>query len=338
MKIPPSLSPLAMSPIRLTQKPIPKVWGGRNLKSMFGFELPPGEEVGESWLLYDRPDGSSKSTDGTCDLASLMKLHARAILGKGVAPGFGGKFPLMLKLIDAREQLSLQVHPDDEQARSEGDGGKHEACIVLRAGPDARMVSGLRPGVTREQFLAAVHNSDFESVVQSFSPRAGDCFDVPAGTVHAIGPDVLIFEVEQNSDVTYRFHDWGRERPVQAEKAASVARTEVQERPVQGAKAMPGGGYLLTENPWFRVRRYQSASSWNMVTSERFLTITVISGGGTLHWEGSDGPGAITVLPGDTFLVPACLSGVTLCPDVSLDVIACDPGRQSSCNSVRVAS
>jgi mannose-6-phosphate isomerase len=244
----------------------------------------------------------------------------------------------MLKLIDAREQLSLQVHPDDEQARSEGDGGKHEACIVLRAGPDARMVSGLRPGVTREQFLAAVDNSDFESIVQSFSPRAGDCFDVPAGTVHAIGPDVLIFEVEQNSDVTYRFHDWGRERPVQAEKAASVARTEVQERPVQGAKAMPGGGYLLTENPWFRVRRYQSASSWNMVTSERFLTITVISGGGTLHWEGSDGPGAITVLPGDTFLVPACLSGVTLCPDVSLDVIACDPGRQSSCNSVRVAS
>lgn len=328
---------VVLTPIRLGQKPIPKVWGGRALKSVFGFSLPPGVQVGESWLLYDRADGSSETLGDARDLRSLMREHASDILGEGVAAGFDGRFPLMLKLIDAQEQLSLQVHPDGKQARCDGDGGKHEASVVLQAGPDARMVSGLRPGVTREQLLDAIDCELLDPVIRSYRPRVGDCFDVPAGTVHAIGPGVLLFEVQQNSNLTYRLHDWGRTRSVHTEKAVGVMSTGRQRRPVPQPKPIPGGGFLLTENPWFRVRRYQSAAGATIATSHRFLTLTVVGGSGCLEWEGQERDEAMNLLPGDTILVPACISSVQLKPDVSLDVIACDPGRAAGGNSVRAA-
>lgn len=314
-----------LPPLRLGQRPVAKIWGGRRLKSMFGLALPPGQDIGESWLLYDRPEGSSECIGRAASLRELMQTRSRDLLGEGVAPGFGGRFPLMLKLIDAREQLSLQVHPDGDAARSDGDGGKHEAMVVLRTGADAQMVHGLRPGVTKQQLLDAVADADVDPLLQRFRPRVGDCIDIPPGTVHAVGPDVVLFEVQQNSDLTYRLHDWGRGRAVDAAKALRTARVDGGCSPAPAARPMPGGGFVLTENPWFRVRRYQSISDWTMHTLGRFLTLTVVSGRGSLEWREPGGPQTFPLMPGDTVLVPASLSEVRLSVATSLDVLACDP-------------
>jgi len=314
------------TPLLLARKPVPKVWGGRALETRMGVRLPAGQTIGEVWLLYDRPGGSSSVAGGSSTLADLMKTDSEAILGAGVAAGYGGRFPLLLKLIDAREALSLQVHPDDAQARGEGDGGKHEACVVLHAGAGARMISGLLPGVTREQFEAAVDTPEIEQMVRAFKPNIGDCIEVPTGTVHAIGPDVLAFEVEQNSEITYRLNDWGRPRDTHLDKGLAVARAGAVDVPVCLPQTLPDGGSLLVQNDWFRVRRYDLRQSHPMPTGGRYLTLTVVGGRGLVAPRGNAKAEPLRVQAGDTVLVPACASEAIVSPIGSLDIIACDPG------------
>lgn len=318
------MSPI--TPFLLERKPVPKVWGGRAMEDVLGVELPPGTPIGETWLVYDRPEGSSVIAGARRTLADLLRQDAAALLGADVAMGYGGRFPLLLKFIDAREALSLQVHPDDAQAQRDGDGGKHETCIVLHSGPNARMVKGLMPGVTRDQLQAGADSAQIEQLVRSFTPAVGDCIDVPPGTVHAIGPDVLLFEVEQNSEVTYRLYDWGRTRDVQISKAMAVARAESVETPAIEPQPLPDGGELLVHNDWFRVRRYSLAEAIKLETGGRFLTLTVIGGRGTISWRSSATDQPLRVRAGDTVLVPACVSDVFVSPLGGLELIACDPG------------
>ncbi|MCR9246046.1 MAG: class I mannose-6-phosphate isomerase [bacterium] len=322
------------TPALLERQPVPKVWGGQRLSDELGIAMPAGETIGELWLLFDRPNGSTGLVGGG-SVREWMERDPVALLGDGVAPGYGGTFPLMLKFIDARERLSLQVHPDDAQAGSERDGGKNEACLVLSAGRDAAVVRGLRPGVTREQFLTAANTAAVEPLLNVFRPEVGDVVDVPTGTLHSIGPDVLVFEVEQNSDVTYRLYDWGREREVQVDKALAVARTdgEPSERPVVAPRPLADGGRVLVDNAWFRMRRYEFDARRALPTNGRFVTLTVVGGAGTIHWSAATGADSMAVRPGDTVLVPACMSQVEIAPRADLgarlDVIACDPGTRA---------
>ena len=202
----------SLKPFLLARKLLPKVWGGRALERVPGIALPTEEAIGETWELFDRPDGSSPLRGAGRSLADVLREHPQDLLGRGVARGHAGRFPLLLKFIDAHDALSVQVHPDDAQAESEGDSGKDEAWLVLHAGPQARIVRGLRPGVDEAEFRKLAHTPAVESMLWSFVPQPGDVIHIPPGTVHAIGPDVVVFEVQQNSDVTYRLYDWGRPR------------------------------------------------------------------------------------------------------------------------------
>ena len=194
----------SLKPMLLDRKLLPKVWGGRALERVVGLSLPAGEAIGETWELFDRPEGSSTVRGTTTTVADLMRTDREALLGRGVAAGHCDRFPLLLKFIDARDALSVQVHPDDEQARAESDSGKDEAWLVLHAGPQARMIRGFRPGVRREQFTAVAHTQAVEDLLWSFRPEVGDCIHVPPGTVHAIGPDVVVFEAMFTSTGSFR--------------------------------------------------------------------------------------------------------------------------------------
>ena len=204
------MSPL--EPFLLERIALPKVWGGRMLAKALGIALPPDVDVGETWELYDRPEGSSRLRGRTTTIADLMATASEPLLGEGVPAAHGRRFPLMLKFLDARDALSVQVHPDDALAAADDDSGKNEACVVLHAGPGARFIRGLRPGVDRARFLAAVGTPQLEELLWSFRPEVGDTIHIPPGTIHAIGPGLVVFEVQQNSDLTYRIHDWGRGR------------------------------------------------------------------------------------------------------------------------------
>lgn len=319
---------LQLEPFVLERAVLPKVWGGRALERVIGLALPPGEAIGETWELYDRPEGSSRLRGSARTLAQLMRDHGDALVGHGVPRAHGGRFPLLLKFLDARDGLSVQVHPDDAQAEPDKDSGKNECCVVLHAGPTARIVRGLRPGVTPEQFVAGAASSAVKDMLWSFQPEVGDTIHIPPGTVHAIGPDVVVFEVQQNSDLTYRLYDWERGRRVHVEKALSVLRAEPtpSERPVVKPRALPDGGTQLIETKDFRVRRYSIRQPLRMETGGRFVTVTVIAGAGNLTWPGERHDGTLHLATGDTVLVPACVARFELDPTEHINVMVCDPG------------
>jgi mannose-6-phosphate isomerase len=321
---------LPLKPFLLERKLLPKVWGGRALEPVLGVSLPAGEAIGETWELFDRPEGSSRLRGSERTLADVLRDDGERLLGRSVARGHGGRFPLLLKFIDAREALSVQVHPDDEQARSENDSGKDEAWLVLHAGPQARIIRGLRPGVDAAQFRAAAHTPAVESMLWSFAPQPGDVIHVPPGTVHAIGPDVVVFELQQNSDVTYRLYDWGRPREVHVQKALAVARADsggvaLAERPVVAPQPLPGGGVQLLATPHFRLRRYDLQRPFTLTTEGAFLVVTVLAGRGIVGWRSGDSDPPLPLAAGDTVLVPACVESVYLSPIGRLDVVVSDP-------------
>lgn len=318
----------SLTPVLLQRKILPKVWGGRALEQVLGLPLPAGEAIGETWELYDRPGESSAIRGSDATLHELLQQDRDALLGKGVPPGLEGRFPLLLKFIDAREALSVQVHPNDEQARAERDSGKSEAWIVLHAGPKARIIRGCRPGITEQQFRAVAHTAAVESLLWAFAPEVGDCIHVPPGTVHAIGPDVVVFEVQQNSDVTYRLYDWGRPRELHVDKALAVTRVDAvgSDKPVVPPRGQRDGGELLLREEHFRVRRYRLGQRTVLPTGGAFLTVTAIGGKGMLGWHSGGQDEPLYLQCGDTALVPACIADVFLSPIGRLDVLVCDPG------------
>lgn len=317
----------APKPLLLERKVLPKVWGGRALERVPGIALPPGEPVGETWELFDRPDGSSSFRGSETTLRQLMERHGPALLGRRGRASHGGRFPLLLKFLDASDALSLQVHPDDARAAADGDGGKTEAWVVLEVGERGRIVRGFREGVTREQFAAVAGTPAVEPLLCSFRPEIGDCIFVPAGTVHAVGPDVAVFEVQQNSDLTWRLYDWGRPREVHVEKALAVAEVhcgEGQERVTP--RRLPDGGEELLRAPQFRLRRYRLEHRATWDTDDGFLIVTVLRGRGMLGWHSGGDDAPLPLAPGDSVLVPAATPQVFVSPIGTLEVLLTDPG------------
>ncbi len=219
----PPLYPLRFEPICQY-----RLWGGRRLSSLLTAPLPGDGPIGEAWLLTDRDDFSSVVAEGPLKgttLGELLHQSPQDFLGNLAA--HCTRFPLLLKFLDVQDRLSVQVHPSDamQEFIPAGDTGKTEAWVVLEQGPKARIYAGLKPGVTAEVLRQAVDTGTVEDQLASFSPRVGDTVFIPAGTVHALG-DVVVFEVQENSDVTFRLYDWGhvdpktgRPRPLQVDQA-----------------------------------------------------------------------------------------------------------------------
>jgi mannose-6-phosphate isomerase len=187
-----------------------RVWGGRALESALGRHLPAGP-VGESWEMVDRPDAQSRVADGDLagmDLHSLWGAHGSEIFGLRRASS--PRFPLLLKLLDARESLSVQVHPSGEGASGGLGEPKTEWWYVLDASPGAAVYAGFRQGSTQARVERALETGELECLLHKIPVQTGDSFFVPAGRIHAIGGGCLIAEVQQNSDTTFRVFDWNR--------------------------------------------------------------------------------------------------------------------------------
>lgn len=189
-----------------------RVWGGDRLARLLGKATGAGRVIGESWELSDRPEAESEIVGEPFHgktLRTLIQKSPREIMG-GLAGPELKRFPLLLKYVDAAAPLSIQVHPDDEAARPFGDRGKSECWVILHAEARARIVRGFRRGVTRKDYERAVTQGRVAEILHSFTPRSGDVIALPAGMVHAIGAGVLVAEIQQNSDLTFRIHDYGR--------------------------------------------------------------------------------------------------------------------------------
>jgi mannose-6-phosphate isomerase len=295
-----------------------RIWGGRKLEELYQKPLPSGAPIGESWEICDRPGDASVVANGPLagkDLRWLMQQHAAQLLG---SVPHSGRFPWLIKILDARETLSLQVHPPASKAAQLGGEPKTEMWFITDAAPDAELFVGLRRGVTPEQFEQQVRSGGVADCFHRLKVRPGDAMFLPSGRVHAIGGGLVIFEIQQNSDTTYRVFDWnrvgldGQPRPLHvAESLASIDFKDFEPGLVNGGfrRADWGQIRLLVNDPLFSVEQIETpAGSELPLPRYRLQILGVIRG--TVEVHGSHG--VLPLAPGRFCLIPASLGQVIL--------------------------
>lgn len=295
-----------------------RVWGGRALER-FGLALPPGP-IGEGWMIADHPHGVSRVMNGPLAGAGLDAVRekcGREWFGERGSQSGNGRFPLLIKLLDCNDDLSVQVHPGDDYAGlPEGELGKTEMWYVLSARPGAKIICGLKPGVTRKAMEEAIAAGRIMETLNVMPVRAGDAFYIPAGTVHALCAGVVVAEIQQNSDTTYRLYDYdrpgldGKPRELHIEDALNVTNFAAgggTHMSTDGAE--PGQWLKLAASPYFVTEKGVVRGPWRAETSpDSFAVLIVADGEGTLAWSG----GTLPAATGDCFLLPAPLGEYVL--------------------------
>lgn len=264
------------------------IWGGTRLRELFGKEG--GDRLAESWELSCHPDGECYIMGGEFDgmkLSDFVNEHPEA-----VSSGFksGDSFPVLVKLIDAKNDLSVQVHPNDEYAHKyENDNGKTEMWYVIDAAPDSELIYGFNEELSKEDFRKAIENNTLMEKLRRVPVKQGDVFFIEPGTLHAIGKGILIAEIQQSSNVTYRVYDYGRlgadgkPRPLHIEKALEVTNTKPldPERPVYGLELDGVVTQLLADCKYFNVNRHRLIKELELYADKNsFAHVLMIGGSG----------------------------------------------------------
>jgi mannose-6-phosphate isomerase len=288
-----------------------RVWGGRALERL-GLELPEGK-IGEGWMIGDHPNGTTKVMNGELaglGLDEVRKLHGKELFGAKAASGKTDRFPLLIKLLDCDDDLSVQVHPNDDYKKlPAGELGKTEMWYVLDAKPGATIIYGLKDGVTREALSEAISEGQIMESLQVVSVQPGDSFYIPAGTVHALCSGVLVAEIQQNSDTTYRLYDYnrpgldGKLRDLHVEDSLEVIAYEGAGATRMKTDLAQANSWLqLASSPYFVTEKGQVNGTWELTPAPDSCVIHIIcEGSGTLDWA----EGSLPAKPGDCFLVPA---------------------------------
>lgn len=308
---------MAVYPLRFEPALHVKVWGGRQLETRLGKPLPTGEPYGESWELYWKNRVANGPHAGRT-LGELIAVDPAGMVGKADA---GEDFPLLIKFIDAQDWLSVQVHPNDAQAKAlEGEPrGKTECWYIVDAEPGAQLAYGLAVSLDAKSFREAVRQGRAKDVMQYVSVEAGDFIFVSAGTQHAIGPGVLLYELQQTSDTTYRVYDWdrlgldGKPRELHLDKALAVTTYRVNPAAKMGYVERAENGYAraeLVSGKYFGLDRLTVHTGCDLDTHmDRPHALTTIQGEAEIRGGGF----APVALPlGATAFVPAGVGRYTL--------------------------
>ena len=305
-----------MYPIKFKKCFIDKVWGGRAFETVLGMTLPENRSIGESWEVSSHKNGMSIVENGEfagMTLEALKDKYGAEILGKDVFERFEGKFPILIKYLDVNDRLSVQVHPSDEYAlKIEGEFGKSECWYIIDASEDAKLILGLKPGMTRETFLEKSKNKDFKNMFNEVSVKKGDFIDITPGVVHAsLEGSVLLCETQQNSDTTYRIYDFDRTvngvpRPLHLEKAADVINfgevpVVTEESSRQNIKLRNCVKQELVRCKYFNVDKLKINGIFHDEISENFKVYSILEGEGDIIYNDIKYPAR----KGDTYFIPA---------------------------------
>ena len=296
------------------------VWGGTNISRFFHRNIPL-DQVAESWELCCRKDGISVVSSGALKgigLNDLISKYTDKLMGLKTYQKFGTHFPLLIKIIDANENLSVQVHPDDAYAKANGeDSGKNELWYVLDAKENAKIVYGVKMDESKENFRRAVSEHEIEQTLFMVDAKPGDIFNVPAGKIHAILSGILIAEIQQNSNTTYRIYDWGRVdaegrgRTLHTAQALEVIDFNAQNQLEVCPQITDNKDYhtdLVLRSEYFNIDRISIHHSFISATVGSFIVLMCMKGDGAIVYDG----GTCSIIFGETILLPACIGNFTI--------------------------
>jgi mannose-6-phosphate isomerase len=303
---------LSMKLYPLKFKPIFKerIWGGQHLRKSFGKDLPAEVKIGESWELADLPEDKSEIVNGPLagrTIDTVIAEFGATITGKD---DYQPPLPLLIKILDAQDVLSVQVHPDAETCQRTGKGNpKTECWYIIDAAPGAVIYKGLKPGTTKQQFAEAIENGTCKDYLVTVPVEVGECHFLPSGTCHAIGAGLLIAEIQQPSDTTYRVYDWGRVDP-----ATGQGRQLHIDDALECIHFDPTGDNLsvntvgrLVDADEFKVDKGHQAAGVEVLLTKQMKVLLILSGAGQIVAEDT---APVPFEKGDTLLIPAAFNGV----------------------------
>ena len=315
-----TLYPMKFSPIFKE-----KIWGGQKIRTSIGLDFSPLPNCGEAWVLSGIPGSETPVSNGFLQgntLNELLEVYMDDLVGESVFSRHREEFPLLIKFIDSREWLSIQVHPDDELAAKRGlPGGKSEMWYVLEADPGAEIISGFSKPVSRENWPGLVKENRLTGVLNKEQVHAGNLFYIPAGRVHAMGPGILLAEIQQSSDTTYRIHDWNRtdEKGNSRELHTELALDAIDFTVKSGYRSTyldePGGSAALVHTPHFNVNlvRFSDPVLKEYGFFDSFVIHLCTEGAYRIEYEG----GSEKVTRGEALLIPALMEDIRLIPERS---------------------
>ena len=286
-----------------------RIWGGQKLREVFGKDLPPDQLIGESWELSDLPQDKSIIANGELKGQTLISAINRYPVEITGEPYFEGPFPLLIKFLDAHDFLSVQVHPDEQTVERLGQGQpKTECWYIISVEPDAVIYKGLKKGVTKSQFAEAIEKGNVADLLVRLPVEAGQCHFLPAGTAHAIGPGLVIAEIQLPSDTTYRVFDWnrvdqtGRPRELHIEQALESIHFNMSEDELPVTTI----GRLLNCRYFIIDKGHQAKSCEVLLSPGEIRVLIILTGSGTIL--GTDGYN-VEFKAGECLLIPAAYEG-----------------------------
>ena len=293
-----------------------KIWGGRKLESLLNMNLPQNINIGESWEVSCHPNGMSVVENGELkgrSLESLLLEYKEKLVGEEVYKKYQNKFPLLIKYLDVNDKLSVQVHPSDKYAPEvEKEFGKSECWYIMDASEDAKLIMGLKKEITKEIFMEKVSNKDFSNLFNEITVKKGDFINVNPGLVHAtLEGSVVICEVQQNSDTTYRIYDFDRKvdgqlRPLHLEKASEVINFNEEpqiskEEDRKNIEIENGKKQHLVKTEYFTVDKVKINGSFKKNVSDSFTILSILDGNGKIISSNKE----YFISKGDTWFIPS---------------------------------
>ena len=306
-----------------------RVWGGNKLETLLNKDVKGKDRMGESWELSGVEDDVSVVSNGFLKgntLAELIEVYMGDLMGDRVFDKFGHSFPLLIKFLDAREALSIQVHPEDELAQKRHNSfGKTEMWYVLHAEKDAYLINGFNKEVTPAEYVKHVENDTVESILAKHPVKEGDVFFIPAGRVHAIGAGIVIAEIQQTSDVTYRIYDFnrlekdGKPRELHTQEALDAIDYKLYDNFKTNYSLEKNGAVEVVKSPYFttNILSGNSKLARDYYSLDSCVILISTQGDAAIHYDG----GVETLKFGETVLIPAELRQVEIVPQGEVKIL-----------------
>ena len=310
-------------PLKFKKVFIEKVWGGREFETKLDMKLPENRKIGESWEISAHPNGMSIVENGELAGKTLQEVYdeyKEKLVGNKVYNEYKDRFPLLIKYLDVNDRLSIQVHPDDETAlKNHNELGKSESWYIMEASPDAVLIMGMKPGITKKQFLTKAENNDFEGLFEEKTVKKGDFIDIVPGTVHASLKGSIVFaEIQENSDITYRIYDFDRTEngvkrklhikesadTIDFDKKVDIVNTDFKENETRRN---------LIRKKYYSIDKIKINNTFTDINDESMIIYSILEGNGTINQENY----SLEIKKGESVLVPPHIS-VTLKGDFEI--------------------